>query len=117
MGILTDIAHNLEAEAMLPYCNDLMNMLVQTLTRQDVHRDIKPHIIGVFGDLCALIGAKFMPYLPIVHQMLLQAMELSVQLVSGGGNGGAPRCLLMHGTTATPCASGPCILGGAWAPG
>ena len=41
VGVLGDVCRNVE-EAILPYCDDIMSILITNLGREDVHRLIKP---------------------------------------------------------------------------
>lgn len=46
---------------------------------EDVHRDIKPQILAVFGDIAMAISDKYDKYLDAVLRVLKQAMSLSVE--------------------------------------
>jgi importin subunit beta-1 len=83
VGVLGDVCRNVEAE-ILPYCDEIMSLLVVNLGREDVHRNIKPNILSAFGDIALVIGDNFEKYLEAVLRVLKQAMSLSV---SSGASG------------------------------
>jgi importin subunit beta-1 len=78
VGVLGDLCRTCE-EALLPYCDDIMSVLVTNLGREDVHRSIKPQILSAFGDIALVTGDKFDKYLEAVLRVLKQAMTLSVE--------------------------------------
>ena len=43
VGVLGDICRNVE-DGVLPYCDDIMSVLITNLGREDVHRTIKPQV-------------------------------------------------------------------------
>lgn len=82
VGVLGDVCRNVEA-AILPYCDDLVSIMLLDLSREDVNRTIKPQILGAFGDISLVIGPNFEKYLEPVLRVLKQAMGLSVTMQSG----------------------------------
>lgn len=58
VGVLGDVCRNVE-EGILPYCDDLMSILINNLGREDVHRTIKPQILAAFGDIALVIADKW----------------------------------------------------------
>ena len=96
VGVLGDVCRNVELE-ILPYCDEIMSLLVQNLGREDVHRNIKPNILSSFGDIALVVGDNFEKYLEAVLRVLHQAMQLSVQsAASGGGHREKKYVALMH---------------------
>lgn len=77
VGVLGDISRNVETD-LLPYCDEIMQLLIHNLGSNDVHRSIKPQILSTFGDLALVLGDSFEKYLETVKRMLSQAMHLSV---------------------------------------
>lgn len=61
-----------------PYCDELMELLVENLSNDQVNRAVKPAILAVFGDMALAIGLKFTKYLTVVLQMLQQASQAQV---------------------------------------
>ncbi|KAF8069441.1 KPNB1 [Scenedesmus sp. PABB004] len=77
VGVLGDVARNVESD-LLPYCDEIMQLLIHNLSSNDVHRSIKPQILSTFGDLALVLGDAYEKYLDTVKRMLAQAMHLSV---------------------------------------
>uniref|UniRef100_A0A2P2HWX4 Importin subunit beta-1-like n=1 Tax=Hirondellea gigas TaxID=1518452 RepID=A0A2P2HWX4_9CRUS len=77
VGVTGDICRALN-DKVEPYCDELMELLVQNLNNDQVNRTVKPAILAVFGDMALAIGPKFTKYLEIVLQMLRQASQAQV---------------------------------------
>lgn len=77
VGLTGDICRNLKAK-VLPYCNDIMGMLLLNLDNANLHRSVKPQILAAFGDVALSIGSNFVPYLEMVLTMLLHASQVRV---------------------------------------
>jgi len=77
LGVLCDICRVMEAD-VLPYCDRIMTVLLTNLQSNDVHRSVKPQILGVFSDIVIAVGDGFEVYLPHVMQMLQGAAAMSV---------------------------------------
>lgn len=77
VGLVGDICRSLGTQ-VLPYCDELMTMLLEVLGNSNVHRSVKPQILSVFGDIALAIGPEFKKYLEIVLQTLLQASQAQV---------------------------------------
>jgi importin subunit beta-1 len=75
IGLVGDIARGIKL-SILPYCDDFMTMLMQNLSNPEIHRDVKPQVLSVFGDISLAIGAEFKKYLPPVLTVLKQIMEI-----------------------------------------
>lgn len=43
VGTLGDVARNVETD-LLPYCDEIMQLLIHNLGSNDVHRSIKPQV-------------------------------------------------------------------------
>lgn len=76
VGIVGDLARALN-DGILPFCNDLMALLLQNLQSGEVHRDVKPAIVSCFGDISLAIQSKFSAYLPHVMGVLEQAATIT----------------------------------------
>jgi len=63
------------ARALLPYCDEIMHMLMQNLS----NRDVKPQVLSVFGDIALSIGGEFRKYLEPVLEVLTQVMNIQVE--------------------------------------
>lgn len=58
VGVLGDVCRALE-DQMMPYCGELLPILLQNLQSNDVHRNVKPGILSCFGDIVLAVGDKF----------------------------------------------------------
>ena len=58
VGVLGDICRAIE-DQIFPYCDPIMQTLLQNLQSSDVHRKVKPPILQAFGDLELACGDKF----------------------------------------------------------
>jgi importin subunit beta-1 len=72
VGTVGDISRNIEAQIQ-PYCDEIMNALVDTLKDSTIHRSVKPPVLSCFGDIAMAIGAAFEPYLQFSVMLLMQA--------------------------------------------
>ena len=66
---------------MLPFCDEIMGLLLETLGNSGVDRKVKPQILAVFGDMALAIGPEFKKYLESVLLMLHQASQAHVDRV------------------------------------
>jgi importin subunit beta-1 len=74
VGTVGDISRNIEAQIQ-PYCDSIMNALVETLKDSTIHRSVKPPVLSCFGDIAMAIGAAFEPYLQFSVMLLMQASQ------------------------------------------
>lgn len=77
IGLVGDICRALQIK-VLPYCDDIMQILLEILSNNAVHRSVKPHILSAIGDVALSIGPHFKKYLDIVLKILMQASQLQV---------------------------------------
>jgi hypothetical protein len=96
VGVLGDITRAIEA-SLYPYCDAIMQTLLSNLQSGEVHRNVKPPILSVFGDIALAIGERFEKYLQHVVAMLQSAMAMSVQQQQGGEEAADYNNLLRHG--------------------
>ena len=71
---------------MIPYCDEIMTVLLENLSNNEVHRLVKPQILSVFGDVALAVGNKFSKYLEVVLQTLREASNAQVDRVSSASN-------------------------------
>jgi importin subunit beta-1 len=77
VGTVGDISRNIEA-LIQPYCDDIMNALVDSLKDSSIHRSVKPPVLSCFGDIAMAIGAAYDPYLQFSVMLLMQAASTKV---------------------------------------
>ncbi|KAK9879418.1 hypothetical protein WA026_006486 [Henosepilachna vigintioctopunctata] len=77
VGLIGDVFRVLKHK-ILPYCDEIMQLLLENLSDQTVHRSVKPQILSVFGDIVLSIGPEFRKYLDIVLTTLSQASQAQV---------------------------------------
>jgi importin subunit beta-1 len=77
VGTVGDVSRNIEG-AMQPYCDAIMDALLDTLRDNSAHRSLKPPVLSSFGDIAMAIGAGFSPYLNPCMMMLMQAAQTTV---------------------------------------
>lgn len=78
VGIVGDLCRAL-GPAIIPYCDNFMNALVQDLQSGVLHRDVKPPILSAFGDIALAIQANFEKYLSVVMGVLEQASAMKAE--------------------------------------
>lgn len=77
VGLAGDICRGLKNK-ILPYCDEIMTLLLENLSNPSIHRSVKPQILSVFGDMALSIGTDFKKYLNIVLQMLTHATQVQI---------------------------------------
>ncbi|KAL9923916.1 importin subunit beta [Glossina fuscipes] len=77
VGLTGDISRALK-QLMLPYCDDIMGLLLGNLSEPSLHRSVKPQILSAFGDMALSIGGAFLKYLNAVLEMLHTASQVEV---------------------------------------
>lgn len=77
VGLTGDICRGLKMK-ILPYCDEIMTLLLENLSNPNLHRSVKPQILSVFGDMALSIGPEFKKYLQVVLQMLTHASQVQV---------------------------------------
>jgi len=75
VGLVSDVCRSLNEQAA-PYCDEFMQLLIHNLQSPVLHRDVKPAILGCFGDVALAIGGNFHPYLDGVLNVLAQAGQM-----------------------------------------
>lgn len=78
VGLVGDLCRAV-GQKMLPFCDEIMVLLLENLGNSTVHRSVKPQILSVFGDIALAIGPHFKKYLDIVMNTLQQASQAQVE--------------------------------------
>ncbi|XP_781574.3 importin subunit beta-1 [Strongylocentrotus purpuratus] len=78
VGLVGDICRALNKE-VLPYCPQIMTLLLENIQNDNVHRTVKPQILSVFGDIALAIGSDFQHYLQVVLITLQQASMAEIE--------------------------------------
>jgi len=78
IGLVSDISRALN-EKIQPFCDTLMNYLLNNLRSSALGNQFKPAILQCFGDIAQAIGGAFETYLSVVAQVLQQAAGINVQ--------------------------------------
>jgi len=79
VGVVGDISRALGPK-LLPYCDEIVSLLLQDLQNPVLNRNVKPPILSCFGDIALAIGGEFVKYLNIVMNMLQQASTTTVDM-------------------------------------
>jgi importin subunit beta-1 len=77
VSILGDLCSAL-GDRILPYCDEIITVLLQNLQSNAINRDVKPSIISAFGDVAMAIQVEFEKYLKYVGLVLKQASEAQI---------------------------------------
>lgn len=77
VGVVGDVSRALGSK-LIPYCDEIVSLLLQDLQNPNMHRSVKPPILACFGDIALSIGSGFVKYLNVVMNMLHQASSTTV---------------------------------------
>ncbi|RWS17422.1 importin subunit beta-1-like protein [Dinothrombium tinctorium] len=77
VGLVEDICRAIGIK-ILPYCDEIMTLLMANLSDTNVNRSVKPLILSAFGDIALAIGPEFSKYLDVVLTALMHASQLQV---------------------------------------
>lgn len=77
VGLVGDISRSLEGK-MIPYTNDIMDALVDSLKDADLDRGVKPLVLSCFGEIAMALNGAFEPYLQHSLMLLMQASAMEV---------------------------------------
>lgn len=77
VGVVSELTRALEKK-IFPYCDLIMQALLDNLRDPNVERSVKPHIISVISDIALAVEGNFDRYLPYVMTMLVQASQLDL---------------------------------------
>ena len=77
IGLTSDITRALGVKIQ-PFCDNLMNCLLNDLRSTTLGNQFKPAILQCFGDIAQAIGGHFETYLGVVAQVLQQAAGVNI---------------------------------------
>jgi importin subunit beta-1 len=72
VGVVGDLGRNL-GNQILPYCDEIMTILLEGLISPKLNKAVKPLILSSFGDIALAIGVDFKKYADVVLSALHQA--------------------------------------------
>lgn len=81
IGLLSDLCRVITRH-IAPYCDNIVQILMEVLQSTTADKSIRPAILSAFGDISLALGPGFAKYLPIVLETLQQATRAEVDLVS-----------------------------------
>lgn len=76
--LVSDISRSVN-EALTPYAERLLQLIVNILRSPVVSRDVKPSAITAIGEIAMAVGSGFVPYLGLIMEILSQAGATSAQ--------------------------------------
>merc|ERR1719201_2544948 len=79
VGVVGDICRALEGK-VLPYCDEILGLLLKNLQSPKLNRNVKPPILSCFGDIALAVGAHFEKYMTVTMSMLQQASQTQVDM-------------------------------------
>ncbi|CAR25977.1 ZYRO0A12672p [Zygosaccharomyces rouxii] len=74
VGFVADISNSLE-EDFKKYAPAFMSVLGQMISAENAKRELKPAVLGVFGDIASNVGPDFTPYLNEVMALCVAAQN------------------------------------------
>jgi len=77
VGVVGDIARGIKIK-IAPYCDEILNLLLQGLGSPQMNRSVKCPIIATFGDIALAISGRFVAYLGVVMNILQQASTTTI---------------------------------------
>jgi len=72
VGVVGDVCRALE-EGIIPFCDEIVQLLLRNLQNQSLNRNVKPAILACFGDIALAVSGAFEKYMAITMEMLVQA--------------------------------------------
>ena len=79
IGVVGDICRALEVK-VLPYCDEIVQLLLRNLQNPNLNRNVKPPILSCFGDIALAVGGNFEKYMQITMTMLVQASSATIDV-------------------------------------
>jgi len=79
VNVVGDLCRSL-GNKIVPFCDDIVQQLLENLRDPYLNRDVKPPILSTFGDVGLAVGPYFEKYMPLVMSMLIQAAGTQVSM-------------------------------------
>lgn len=79
VGVVGDICRALD-DKVLPFCDGIMELLLNDLRSEVLHRSVKPPIFSCFGDVALAVGDRFEKYVSYALPMMQGAAEICAQM-------------------------------------
>ncbi|KAF5747638.1 Importin beta-1 putative isoform 1 [Tripterygium wilfordii] len=79
VGVIGDICRALD-DKILPFCDEIMGLLVNDLQSGELNRSVKPPIFSCFGDIALAVGEHFEKYAHVTVEMMKQAAAICDQM-------------------------------------
>ncbi|XP_022662446.1 importin subunit beta-1-like isoform X2 [Varroa destructor] len=76
-GVCADISRSIGSE-VVPYCDEIMTLLLEALNDPILNRCVKPQILSTFGDIALAIGVEIQKYAEVVLNTLATASQAQV---------------------------------------
>jgi len=78
VGVVGDVCRALQRK-VVPYCDEIVTILVEILQKPTLNRQIKPVILSCFGDIGLAICGEFAKYLQVIMTLLHQASNIKLE--------------------------------------
>lgn len=80
VGCLSDVCRAVEG-LILPKCDEIASCLLQALENPALKRDVKPPMLGLFGDMALAIGGNFQRYTAPPSRTMIMLYQASKTVV------------------------------------
>ena len=77
VGVCADLCRSMGTE-MIPYCDEIMTLLLEALNDPALGRNVKPQILSTFGDIALAIGPGIQKYAEVMLTTLSKASQANV---------------------------------------
>jgi len=77
---ISDVSRSVDSATLLPYCDEILEALLNGLSSPTVESRAKPPTLSAIGDVALAITSRFVRYAPAVMSVLHQATEFEMPL-------------------------------------
>jgi len=78
VGLVGDVCRALQRK-IVPYCDEIVTILVEILQKPTLNRSLKPVILSCFGDIALATSGEFAKYLQVIMTLLHQASSVKLE--------------------------------------